>query len=193
MTDSSNNPKTKADNHRKFNKIWVAVAFLSLVFILVLLGIRVFQNDQQAVALGDQPQDFSLTTFSGETIETQDLRGKIVLINFWASWCTTCDEEALLLEEAWQSVRTNESPPIVFLGVAYMDTEPASLKFLSNYNVSYPNGPDLQGLISKIYQLRGVPETFILDPTGKLQYVKIGTFSSVNEIIDAIESVALLP
>ena len=126
MTDSSNNPKTKADKHRKFNKIWVAAAFLSLAFILVLLGIRVFQNDQQAVALGDQPQDFSLSTFSGETIETQDLRGNIVLINFWASWCTTCDEEALLLEEAWQRYQANDSLPIIFLGVAYMDIEPAS-------------------------------------------------------------------
>lgn len=163
--------------------------FLGVIIVLTLIGVRLFQQDDAAVALGEKPQDFTLVTFSGEKINTTDLRGQVVLINFWSSWCTTCDDEARLLEEAWQFYNANGKDDIALLGVTYMDTEPSSLAFISEYGMTYPNGPDLQGAISEIYQVNTVPETYILDQEGILRYVKFGPFISINEIMTAIESV----
>lgn len=170
-------------------KFWVFAAFIGVGLVLLLMGLRLFQEDADNVEPGKIPQDFELATFSGETIQTSDLRGKVVLINFWASWCTTCDEEAVMLEEAWQFYQSTTDEAVVFLGVAYMDTETASLSFLSDYGVTYPNGPDLGGEISNIYQVNSVPETYILDQDGTLQYVKFGPFVAREEIIAAIKSV----
>lgn len=184
--DSNKQNKTGSGIVKKF---WAFAAFIGVGLILLLMGMRLFQDEADGVASGEKPQDFTLATFSGETIQTSDLRGKVVLINFWASWCTTCDEEAMMLEEAWQFFQTDEADEVVFLGVAYMDTETAALSFLSDYGVTYPNGQDLGGKISNIYQVNSVPETYILDPDGTLQYVKFGPFVALDEIIAAIKSV----
>lgn len=173
----------------KANKIWIVGAFLGVIVILALVGTRLFQQDHAGVALGEKPKDFTLVTFSGETIDTSELRDQVVLINFWSSWCTTCEDEARLLEEAWQFYKANGTDDIAFLGVTYMDTEPASRAFIEEYSMTYPNGPDLQGAISGIYQVNTVPETYILDQEGNLRYVKFGPFISIDEIVIAIESV----
>jgi cytochrome c biogenesis protein CcmG/thiol:disulfide interchange protein DsbE len=175
---TSENPRTK--------KIWIIVSILSLVILLVVLGLRLFSDDKSMLKIGEAPEDFSLTTFSDEKIQTSDLRGKIILVNFWASWCVTCDEEAVLLEQAWHELQKKAPGGTFFLSVAYMDTEPAARSFLEEYGVTYPNGPDLRGEISDLYQVQGVPETFILDQDGILRSIKYGPFLSVEEILSLI-------
>ncbi len=182
------------DTHSKSgitNKFWAVAAVLGVVVVLVLVGIRLLQGDDAKVALGEKPKDFILTPYFGERINTSELRGKVVLINFWSSWCTTCDDESVLLEEAWQRYQSMGTEEIAFLGIAYMDTEPAALAFLAEYGVTYPNGPDLGSAISKIYQVNTVPETFLLDREGTLRYVKFGPFISINEIISAVDFVLM--
>lgn len=181
---SSVNPKSHI---RK--TLWAVSIFIGVSLILILVGIRLFQNEDTRIAIGEHPQDFVLETFSGEVIETTTLRGKVVLINFWASWCGTCDEEAVLLEQAWQIYQAELPGRVAFLGVAYMDTEPGSLKFLSEYGMTFPIGPDLRGAISKAYQVNSVPETYILDAEGTLRYIKFGPFSSLDEILIEVEAV----
>jgi cytochrome c biogenesis protein CcmG/thiol:disulfide interchange protein DsbE len=168
--------------------IWLIVGMLFVIGLLVLLGMELFSREGNAPSIGQRPSDFSLGSFSGEIIDTASLRGKIVLINFWSSWCTTCDEEAVMLEEAWSAYQAEGN--VAFLGVAYMDTEPDSLDFLETYGVTYPNGPDLRGEISKLYQVSSVPETYVLDAEGTLRVIKIGPFTSTGEIFTAIENAA---
>jgi cytochrome c biogenesis protein CcmG/thiol:disulfide interchange protein DsbE len=163
------------------------LAFAGVLLILALIGLRLINNDATPLRLGEQPEGFSLTTFEGEVINSADLRGQVVLINFWASWCTTCDAEAALLEQAWQHYQAETADRVVFLGVAYMDTENSARAYVGNHGVTFPNGQDLRGAISRIYQVKSVPETFILDANGILSSRKIGPFSSLGEILTAVD------
>ena len=126
-------------------------------------------------ASGDAPP-FTFTIFEGETISLADLRGKGVVLNFWASWCDPCRAEAELLEATWQK---EKDKGIVFIGLDYLDQEPAAKAYLAEYKISYPNGPDIQSDAARRYGIKGVPETFFIDPTGKIAHMVIGPI--VNE------------
>jgi len=183
----SREPRSSRNQSSQTKIVWIVLVVVFVIGLLVLLGLELFGGDGSSIAIGQKPADFTLQTYSGDIIDTASLRGKIVLINFWSSWCTTCDEEAILLEEAYSSLQTGNID-VVFLGVAYMDTEPDSLDFLAAYGVTYPNGPDLRGEISNIYQVSSVPETYVLDAEGVLRAVKIGPFATIGQIINAIEN-----
>lgn len=181
LGDSKNNAANKN------RKLWIGLTIGTLVIILVIIGVRLFSEYATPIEIGQAPGDFVLTTFSGQQIKTADLHGKVVLINFWSSWCVTCDEEAILLEQAWQQINSKAPGEVAFLGVAYMDTEPDARSFLEKYGVTYPNGPDLRGEISDLYQIKGVPETYVLDRNGTLQYIKFGPFLSLDEILEIMD------
>jgi len=106
-----------------------------------------------------------------------DFQGQVVVLNFWASWCIECRVEADLLQQA--SVQY-EDQDVVFLGVAYVDVEPKSREYLTEFNITYPNAPDLRSLVSKAFEITGVPETFIIDQTGEIAYVHIGPIDAAT-------------
>jgi cytochrome c biogenesis protein CcmG/thiol:disulfide interchange protein DsbE len=158
--------KSPDSEDRKFHAgritVWVFVG-ITIVFLAAGL-LQVFQSQPTN---GKAP-DFTLTTYNGNRSYTlSELRGQVVVVNFWASWCTSCAEEADDLERAWQEYRDDG---VIFLGVAYVDSEAKALEYLEQYNVSYPNGPDLRSKISDAYSIRGVPETFIIDRNGEIVY-----------------------
>jgi peroxiredoxin len=186
-------PLPPSSNTKKRISLWAVAVFVGVLLLLVLIALRLIQGDAAPLMLGEQPKDFTLTTFDGEVIHTADLRGRAVLINFWASWCTTCEAEASLLEQTWQAMQADGNEAVLFLGVAYMDTERASQAYLAGHGVTFPNGADLGGAISRTYQVKSVPETFILDANGVLRVVKIGPFSSVGELQAAIDQVLTHP
>ena len=150
---------------------WVIVVAVVVLFVAGLLVLLLVRPPQRSLCDEAAP-DLKLTLFpeyrgglSNNAISLADLRGKGVVLNFWASWCKPCEEEAAALEAAW---RKYKDQGIVFIGVDYLDQDPAAKRYLQKFGVSYPNGPDLEGRISKRYTIRGVPETFFIDPTGKL-------------------------
>jgi len=107
------------------------------------------------------------------------------VINFWASWCKPCEQEAAELEKAWRIYQ--DSGEVTFLGVDYVDTEPEAQAYLDEFEISYPNGPDLGTRISQAFRIHGVPETYIIDKDGILAHAQIGPFQSLDEIIAAID------
>ena len=115
--------------------------------------------------------DFTLTTFDGQVIRLRDLRGKVVVINFWASWCVTCREEAPYLEATWRAYKDRG---VVFIGVDYVDTEPKALAYIEEFDITYPNGPDVGTRIAQAYNIQGVPETFFVAKDGTLRGVHLG-------------------
>ncbi len=145
-------------------------AFSILLSILGLMGWGLSRVYSGPRSTGPAP-DFTLQTFEGEEITLSNLRGQVVVINFWASWCPPCREEAAYLESAW---REHRDRGVIFLGVDYIDTETEALAYIAEFDITYPNGPDLGTRISQAYRIQGVPETFYVGKDGTLRGVKIG-------------------
>ena len=152
--------------------------------LLLIVGVQLFNNRQGPLTSGPAPE-FTLETFDGESIALSDLRGQVVVINFWASWCGPCEEEAADLEQAWRDYRPLG---VTFLGVDYVDTEPEARAYLAKWDVTYPNGPDLGTNISRAFRIRGVPETFVLDQQGEVRQLFIGPvdYETLTAVIETL-------
>ncbi len=161
--------------------VWVAVLFL-----MGVVAIQLSKTQEGTVQIGDKAPDFVLTTFEGYDIASTDLLGKVVLINFWASWCKPCEVEAADLQTAWEMYEPGGD--VVFLGIAHLDTDKEAAGYLERFKITYPNGHDLGTRISQAFRTTGVPETYIIDQNGIIAKVKIGPFTSLSEITSAIDS-----
>ncbi len=165
---------------------WTAVVVWALLLgLLGIVGAGVIRSQGGPVAVDARAPDFSLTTFDGGTVHLSDLRGQVVVINFWASWCKPCEEEAESLEQAY---RIFKDQGVVFLGVDYVDTEPEARAYLERFAITYPNGPDLGTRISQAFRIGGVPETFVVRADGTIDSVQIGPYPSLDRVIEAVES-----
>jgi cytochrome c biogenesis protein CcmG/thiol:disulfide interchange protein DsbE len=150
---------------------WIILLGVSVLFVAGLLTLLLIKPPQKSLCDEAAP-DWTLTLFDeyrggwpNKTISLADLAGRGVVLNFWASWCQPCAEEAAALEAAW---RQYKDKGVVFVGVDYLDQDPAAKRYLRKFNITYPNGADLASKISRRYTIRGVPETFFIDPQGKI-------------------------
>ena len=172
--------------------LWIQIIIWGVfVGLLVIVAITLNRSQQGTVQPGDRLNDFTLTMFSGYELNSQtqaslsSLKGKVVMVNFWASWCKPCEQEAANLRTAWQYYK--DDGRVVFIGIDYVDTEPEARAYLEKFDITYPNGPDLGTKISQLFRIKGVPETYFIDQTGVLHYVQVGPFSSVDQIKSIID------
>lgn len=153
---------------------------ITLAVLLPLIGVLAygFRRDPRYIPspiIGRPAPPFTLTLFDGSQVDLASLRGKVVFLNFWASWCPPCRAEATELEAAWQRFKGGD---VLFLGVDIQDTEEKALAFLREFNVTYPNGRDASGRIAIDYGVWGIPETFFIDREGKITYKHVGSLGS---------------
>ena len=154
-----------------WRRLIITVLFIVPVIWLLAFG---FTRDAHYITsplLAKEAAPFTVTLFDGRKISLKDLGGKAVFLNFWASWCVPCRAEAKDLEAAWQRVKDRN---MLFLGVAVQDTEKDSRAFLKEFNITYPNGWDEAGQIAVNYGVWGVPESFFIDPQGRITYKHVG-------------------
>lgn len=156
---------------RTWKKVLVTVAVIVPILALLAFG---FTRDPRAIPspiVGKPAPPFTLSRLDGGTVRLEDLRGKVVFLNFWASWCPPCREEARMLEAAW---RAYEDRDVLFVGANMQDEESAARAFLEEFGVTYPNGVDRGSRIAIDYGVWGLPETFIIDRTGRITYKHVG-------------------
>lgn len=182
------NGNSQIETAQKTKFKWSPIfAWSFLAAFLVLIFLSLANSQEKQMKLGEKAPEFVLTTFQGETITSEELLGKVVVLNIWASWCTPCEQEAADLESAWRHYQPRGD--IIFLGVAWTDTDKKSFEYLEKYGISYPNGPDLGTKIFQDFRATGVPETFIIDRRGVLRHIKVSPFESPAEILAVVDSV----
>ena len=177
--------ETKSEQAFKTSRWGRILAWVFVLVLLTLMGIQLIRSQEGIMTSGSMVPDFVLTTFEGQEITSDDIQGKVVLINFWASWCKPCEQEAPELQKAWEQYQS--SGEVVFLGIDYVDTTNEALAYIERFSISYPNGPDLGTRIAQAFRLRGVPETFFLNRDGEIAFVQIGPFISIDEITSHID------
>lgn len=167
-------------------------AWRRLLPVLVLVTVAWFGvhwltrlEDRPRLVAGEAPL-LQLQTFDGEQIDLAVLRGRGVVVNFWASWCEPCRIEAELFEAAWLAEHDNG---ITFIGVNRQDTRAAALAFLAEFGVSYPNGADDDGTWSRAFGVIGLPTTFFIDAEGQIQGVVWGPITSAGELAQQLEKI----
>jgi cytochrome c biogenesis protein CcmG, thiol:disulfide interchange protein DsbE len=154
-----------------WRRLTLTVLIIAPVLWLLAFG---FTRDAHYITsplLAKVATPFTVTLFDGRKITLNDLRGKAIFLNFWASWCTPCRAEAKELEAAWQRIKDKN---MVFIGIALQDTEKDSRAFLQEFNITYPNGRDESGRIAVDYGVWGIPESFFIDPQGRITYKHVG-------------------
>jgi cytochrome c biogenesis protein CcmG/thiol:disulfide interchange protein DsbE len=148
---------------------WRWLLPLTAVPVLALLayGFRVNPRDIPSPLLGRPAAPFVLAAYDGAPMDLAALRGKVVVLNFWASWCyPACYEEAPVLERGWRAYRDRG---VVVLGVDIQDKDEAGRKFINDFGLTFANGPDPAGKVSVDYGVYGVPETFFIDRGGSIR------------------------
>jgi cytochrome c biogenesis protein CcmG/thiol:disulfide interchange protein DsbE len=155
------------------------LAVAALVFVLVY-GVAAKSDDKtldEAVKKNESPTAPSRTLpvlgTDGEQKALADYKGKVVVLNFWASWCTPCRTEAPELEKAQKQLQSSGQGTV--LGIAYQDAPNDSEKFIKEFGLTYPSLRDVGGKLAKDYGTRALPETFVINPQGKVVALSRGT------------------
>jgi cytochrome c biogenesis protein CcmG/thiol:disulfide interchange protein DsbE len=141
------------------------VALAAVAGLLSLLVWRL-AHQTKAPKIGAAAPVFSLQRIdSSGSVDLASLRGKPVVLNFWASWCVPCKGEASMLESAWQRYRKEG---VVFVGIDWHDVSGDARTFLARHGVTYPTVLDRSGSIADKYGISAVPETYFVNRQGRL-------------------------
>ncbi len=117
--------------------------------------------------------DFALETLDGEEITLSDLRGKVVLLNFWATWCPPCRSEMPSFQEAYAKYE-EEGFVIVAVNATLQDSPKDVADFVAEYGLSFPVVLDLEGEANQLYLVQSLPTSFFIDKEGIIQEVVVG-------------------
>jgi cytochrome c biogenesis protein CcmG, thiol:disulfide interchange protein DsbE len=178
--------KTYDEDGRLRRKSWIFLLSGLLVGIslaaMVLAGnLRPGSNKNDQALLpdvGKPVKDFQLVGLDGKTYQLSDLRGRPVVINFWATWCPPCEEEMPLLEK-YAAQHTGE---LVLLGIDYAEEQGVVEKFVTAHKISFPILLDTSGTVADLYYTRNFPTTFFVDSDGILRAQHLGVLT--GELMD---------
>ena len=160
---------------------WALVPALVVPVAWVLFqGLGRDPRELPSPLIGRPAPAFELVSIDGRMIDSATLRGKTVLVNFWASWCFECIEEHRVLIEAQEQY----GPDLVIIGVLYQDSVNDALAFLARYgDGGWPNLIDTDGRLAIDYGVSGVPESFFIDAAGTVRYKQWGAVT--RSVLDA--------
>lgn len=183
-------------------KIPIFAVGLPLLIFFVVLIIGMLQSGRDGGRPGvndtlgevdvttDAYSDFQITTLDGRELRLSDLRGSIVMVDFWSSWCPPCRTEASVLAEAYD--RWSELG-VEFVGISIWDNEEDVNNFVNLHNIKYPNGIDEDGSIAVEFGVKGIPEKFFVNPQGEIVRKVNGpnTSQSLDDVLTQMSDEAI--
>ena len=163
-----------------------SLAVLAAVALLaVVLALQLTERNRGRPLSGPAPA-FELRLFDGREIALADFRGQVALVNFWASWCPPCRDEALDLQALYEDYR---EAGFTIIGVNMLESSPQkALDFIEEFGISYPNGEDREQRVTNLFRVEGPPESFLIDRAGNVRQFYIGSirYDTVSEAIEAL-------
>ena len=161
-------------NANAYRKAWAVRCRRTCLPLFILLGLAAvaWGGGRQALKIGDPPPRFALSDLSGRTVTVpDDLRGKAVIIHFWADWCQYCAEEMPVIDGLYQRYRDKG---LTVYAVNVSQSADVAKAFVERVKVSYPVLLDSDGNTAKQYSVLGLPRTFFLDRKGRIKYKLLG-------------------
>lgn len=168
-----------------------ALIGIVIVVIVWVISTNVSEPAGPAAAETNRPApEFVLARIDGGTLDLRDLRGKIVLVNFWGTRCAPCIEETPALEAAYTQLKDQG---VEFVGINLRHQEEVGEKgdaavrdFVNSFGVTYPVVLDADGEISRQYQISPIPTSYFIDAAGNIRYVYVGTLTE-SDVIDLVQ------
>ncbi len=183
---------------KKSNKsLWVMLALIVIILLVILLlpgcgnrnarqGASTEEEATTLVKVGDTAPAFTVTMFDGSEVSLEQLRGKVVLLNFWATWCPPCREELTHVQK--EIIDRFAGRPFVFLPVSREESHEAVAAFRQKTGYTFPMGIDSTRVIYDRYASNFIPRNFLIGPDGKILLASIGyDDKEFQELIQAIE------
>lgn len=163
-----------------------SLAILAAVVVAVaILALQLSERNRGRPLSGPAPE-FELGLFDGGDIALADFRGQVVLLNFWASWCPPCRDEALDLQALFSDYR---EAGFTIIGVNMLESSPQkALDFIEEFDITYPNGEDLGQRLTNMYRVEGPPESFLIDQAGEVRQFYFGSigYETVSGAIETL-------
>ncbi len=169
------NGKPRSSRRRSVT-IFIVVSLINAGLLILLWSQLLTPAHQASTSTSDIPSsnalvgqpapNFALSVLSGAHVSSLGLaayKGQPVMLNFWASWCGPCQDEAPFLQSQWQQAHAHG---VIFLGVDYQDSKAEGIGFVQKYAITYPNVVDANGMTAINYGVTGTPETFFINRKG---------------------------
>jgi cytochrome c biogenesis protein CcmG/thiol:disulfide interchange protein DsbE len=157
----------------------VVVALLPLVLLAGWVAVLLARGTAPAIGanIGQTAPDFALTDLDGNRLHLADLRGRPVIVNFWASWCVPCVDEFPILHDG---LAGHAADNVVLVGIVYRDNADAARHFMQRIGASWPSAMDPGEQVAEAYGIFGPPETFFIDANGVVRGRQIGQLSAAD-------------
>ena len=169
------------------NRLWKTILVAIFVLGLITTACQSGGGSGEAPEVGKLAPKFQLPNLDGQSVSLSDLRGKPLLVNFWASWCQPCIYEMPFMQEIYQEWSDRG---LVLLAINVGESPSQVRGFMESQDFSFPVLLDVKGNAAARYNVRGIPATFIIDKDGIIQDIRVGAFPSkaaiekkLNEII----------
>lgn len=185
----------------------LTILFISLITIFLLFGCNATNNEESKSKeeilseMMDNPmEDFETIDLNGNRIRLSDYKGKIIILNFWATWCPPCKEEMPMMQEIYDKYKdedvvllTVNSTSVELRGENNSDkAETQVRKFINEIGYTFPVLLDKEDKAWEIYQQRGIPANYIIDKNGIIRYGFAGAFQSKEQMETLLNNIRLL-
>ena len=152
----------------------------SLVLVVTGCG-----DTATAPEIGNMAPNFTLNSIDGGTVTLNDLQGRPVMVNFWATWCVPCVGEMPHIQAVYDKYSTQEA---VIITINTRQSAEAAKAFIASHGFNFPVLVDSQGKVAQDYRIAGIPMTFFIDAKGVIKAIKLGAFQSTDEIESMLDS-----